>query len=177
MLDRDTPPRGETASIPEPLDPVEDRCSRVAGKNEITVQRVGRSFLDGALNRDQRLGDDEATENPLPTDLRAAPSIKVDLECFEVEMGDKLGDDVGHRDTRIRDRRPDPVCPFRQAALLMQTLSMQREVQSFALFFGGDTKAAEKTHELQDDERSDDAPQTDRDDADDLDAELTEVAR
>ena len=90
VLDRDHAPRGEALAVADAVDVVDDRHLRIAGQQEIGVQRMRRPALDGAGGGDQRLADHLAAEHALPADLRAAAAEQVHLELFEIEDGQQV---------------------------------------------------------------------------------------
>ena len=96
MLDRLTATGREAAPVAQALDLVDDRRRRVAAEKEISVQRMGGGFFDGALRRDQSLGDHQPAENPLPADLRAAAPKQIVLDFLQIENVEKIGDRLGH---------------------------------------------------------------------------------
>ena len=94
VLDRDHAAGGEALAVADAVDLVDDRHLRVAGEQEIGVQRMRRALrhaLDGAASRDQRLADDLAAEHALPAALRRAAAKEVYLERLEIEDGDEIG--------------------------------------------------------------------------------------
>ncbi len=65
VLDRDDPARREGPPVADAVDLVEDRDRRVAGAQEVGVQRVHPPALDGAAGGHERLRGDLAAEDPL----------------------------------------------------------------------------------------------------------------
>jgi hypothetical protein len=95
-LDRDDAARREAASVADPVDVVDDRDARVAGSQEVRVQRVHHSVLDRAARGHKRLSRDLATEHPLPVLVRAQATEQVDLELFEMQQLDELVQRTSH---------------------------------------------------------------------------------
>jgi hypothetical protein len=94
VLDRDDPPRGERAAVAHPLDLVEDRHRRIAGAQEVGVQRVdvaGR-VVDRPCRRHQRLAGHLAPEDALALLLWGDPSEEVHLDGLEIEHPDEVVD-------------------------------------------------------------------------------------
>ena len=97
VLARDDAPGRERPAVPQPLDVVDDRHRRVAGPQEVRVQRVHVAVLGhGADARDQGLGGHLAAEHPLAVGLRLATPEQVDVERLDVEERDELVGGGGH---------------------------------------------------------------------------------
>src|SRR5204863_5588954 len=78
VLDADDAARGKALAIADAVDLVDDRDRRIAGPQEIAVQRVDMAVaVDRAGCRDQGLADDEAAEDALPADLRARAAVEI----------------------------------------------------------------------------------------------------
>ena len=88
VLDRDDAAGGEAAPVADPVDLVEDRHGRVAGAQEVGVQRVHEAagIVDRAGRGDQRLAGDLAAEDPLAVLVGRAAAEDVDLDRLEVEQ-------------------------------------------------------------------------------------------
>jgi hypothetical protein len=90
-LDRDHPARGERTAVPDPVDLVHNRNTRVAAADEVRVQRVHMPFRrDSPAGRDQRLAGDLPAEHPDRAVGGAHPAEDVVLDAFEVEQCDQL---------------------------------------------------------------------------------------
>ena len=79
----------EAAAVAEPVDLVEDRHRRVAGAQEVGVQRVDEAgrVVDGAGRGDERLAGDLAAEDALAVLVGRAAAEDVDLDRLEREEG------------------------------------------------------------------------------------------
>ncbi len=96
MLDRGDAAGRVALAVAQPLDLVDDRNLRIAGQNEITMQRMRQPSLDGATRRHHRLSDHLAAEHPLPAGLRAVAAKHVHLDRFEIEDGNQVDQALGH---------------------------------------------------------------------------------
>ena len=99
VLDRGDAPGDVAAAVAQPLDLVDDRDRRIAGQDEIAMQRVRQPLLDvldGTAGGDQRLTDHLTAEHPLPTRLRAGAAEQVLLQRLEVEDGNQVDQAFGH---------------------------------------------------------------------------------
>jgi len=85
VLDGDDPPGGEGLPVADPVDLVEDRDGRVAGAQEVAVQRVDPAFVDRAPGRHERLRGDLAPEDALALLVGLDPAEDVDLDGLEVQ--------------------------------------------------------------------------------------------
>lgn len=75
MLHGDHPARTETRSVADAFDLIDDGHKRIARPHEIGMQGMDEPiFVDRPLSRDQRLSNNLAAENTLPSDLRAFAS-------------------------------------------------------------------------------------------------------
>ena len=93
VLDRDDAAGDEALAVADAVDLVDDRHSRIAGPQEIGVQRMRLAIrLDGAGRRDERLAEHLAAENALPTIFRAATAEEVVLERLQVEDAEQVFD-------------------------------------------------------------------------------------
>ena len=88
VLDGDDPAGGEAAPVADPVDLVQDRHRRVAGAQEVGVQRVDEAvrLVDRAGRGDERLAGDLAAEHPLAVLVGRAAAEDVDLDRLEVEQ-------------------------------------------------------------------------------------------
>src|ERR1700751_6456491 len=77
MLDGGHPARREAASIPDPVDLIDDRHLGVARKEEIGVQRMRTAALHGPARGHQGLPNHLATKYPLPPALRTAATEQI----------------------------------------------------------------------------------------------------
>src|SRR6516164_20219 len=99
MLDRSHPPRRVALAVAQPFDLVDDRDLRIAGQNEIAMQRMRQPVFDGTARGHHGLPDHLPAKYPLPARLRAVAAKHVHLECFEVENGNEVDQSFGHRNT------------------------------------------------------------------------------
>ena len=97
VLDRGDAAGGVALAVAQPLDLVDDRHLRIAGQDEIAMQRMRQPALDGAAAGDHRLADHLAAEHPLPRGLRAGAAEQVHLERFEIEDRNQVNQALGHR--------------------------------------------------------------------------------
>ena len=97
VLDRRDLPRGEARSIPEAVDEVDDRRGEIAGEDEVTVKRVGLTRpVDGPARGHERLREHLPAEHSTGSDVPVAAAIDVDLERFEIEEVEEIGERYGH---------------------------------------------------------------------------------
>ena len=90
MLDGRDAPGGEAAAVAHALDVVDDRPRRIAGQQEVGVQRVGDALRrHRAHGRHQRLAQHLAAVDPLPALLRAAAAKQVLLQRLQVQDGEQ----------------------------------------------------------------------------------------
>ena len=87
VLDGDDAPRRETAAIAGTVDLIDDRDLRVAGADEIGVERMAQPLFHGAVGRHQGLGDHLAPENALAGFLIGALAAEeIDFQTLQVEQ-------------------------------------------------------------------------------------------
>ena len=91
----DDPAGGEAAAVADALDLEQDRLARIAGQQEIGVQRMGRAAVDRALRGDERLGEHLPAKDPLPAVLRRMADEAIFACRLEIEQRDKFVS--GHR--------------------------------------------------------------------------------
>ena len=106
MLDGDDASGGEGATIPDPVNLVEDGHGRIAWAQEVGVQRVHLAVLDGSPCRHQRLARHLATEDALALLVGLDAAEDVDLDWLEVEQVDEEVEGFAH----------PPILPPRQVA-------------------------------------------------------------
>ena len=96
VLDRDHAPRREGTAVANPVDGVEHRDLRVAGAQEVTVQRVWQEPVHGPAGGHQRLRQYLAAEQAvdLPALVLAPEDVEVDL--LEIEQLAELVEAVSH---------------------------------------------------------------------------------
>ena len=114
VLDGHDASGGERATVADAVDVVEDRHARIAGTQEVGVQRVHLAVgLDGAGGGHQRLAGHLPTEHPLGLDIGARAPEDVDLDRLEVEQGDEVVDGLLHATScqTGRHRTEPPVRP------------------------------------------------------------------
>ena len=111
VLDGDDAPGGEAAPVADPVDLVEDRHRRVAGAQEVGVQRVhvALRLVDRAARRDQSLAGHLTAEHPLALVVGRAPAEDVDLDRLQVEQRHEVVDG-GHWSCTV-DRMPRAGAP------------------------------------------------------------------
>ncbi len=91
VLDRIDAPRRKTLAVADAVGVEDDGDERIAGQDEIGVQRMRRA-THGARRGDERLRDHLAPEHALPTVLAGErPPKDVDLDRFEIKTGDEIG--------------------------------------------------------------------------------------
>src|SRR5439155_7188703 len=90
MMDRGDTTGRIALAVAQTFDLVDDRDLRIAGQDEIAMDRMRQAALDGAACRDHRLPNHLAAEHPLPTRLRTVASEQVHLELFEIEDGNQV---------------------------------------------------------------------------------------
>src|SRR6185436_13916050 len=83
-------------AVAQPFDLVDDRDLRIAGQDEIAMDRMRQPAFDGAAGRDHGLPDHLTAEHPLPARLRAVAAEQVYLELFEIEDGNEVDEAFGH---------------------------------------------------------------------------------
>src|SRR6185295_13996258 len=88
MLDRNDSPRGEAATIADPVDLVQDGHEWIARTQEVGVQRVDlpAGVVDRASRGHQSVACYLDAEHPLATRVGGAPTEDVDLDRCEVEQ-------------------------------------------------------------------------------------------
>ena len=96
VLDRDHPAGGEAAAVAGAVDLVDHRDRRVAGMDEIGVDRMAGHALDRLVGRAQRLGDDVAAVDAhvILVGLGDMPAEQVHLQALDVEQVDQLLDQL-----------------------------------------------------------------------------------
>ena len=97
VLDRGDPAGRIALAVAQPLDLVDDRNLRIAGQDEIAMQRMRQPAFDGAARRHHRLSDHLPAEHPLPARLRAVAAKQVHLDRLEIENGNQVNQAFGHR--------------------------------------------------------------------------------
>ncbi len=80
VLDGHHAPGREAAPVPAAIDVVDDGRFRIAGAQEVGVQRVDQATLDRLAGRQDRLGQDLPTEHARRPDVAACAPKQVDLE-------------------------------------------------------------------------------------------------
>ena len=88
VLDRHDTAGREAATVTDPVDLVEDRHGRVAGAQEVGVQRMHQpvALVDRACRGDQCLSGHLSAEDPLAVLVGGGASEDVDLDRLEVEQ-------------------------------------------------------------------------------------------
>ncbi len=85
-------------AVADAVDLVHDRRGRIAGAQEVRVQRVhvalgfalADGFFDSAAGGDERLAGDLSAENALALLVWRLPAEDVDLDAFEIEELDEI---------------------------------------------------------------------------------------
>ena len=92
VLDGHHPPGGEALAVTDAIDLVEDRYGRIAGAEEVGMERVHGSarVVDRPGGRHQRLPGHLASEHPLPVLVGGQAAEDVDLDDLQVEQPDQL---------------------------------------------------------------------------------------
>ena len=91
VLDRDDAAGREAAAVADAVDVVDDRDARIAGPQEVRVQRMHVPVgVDGSPRRDQRLPRDLTAEHALTILVGAHAAEQVHLELLELEQVDEI---------------------------------------------------------------------------------------
>ncbi len=92
VLDRDDATRREAPTVADPVHLVQDRPLRIAGPQEVGVQRVdvATGLVDRSARRDERLTGDLAAEHANTILVGRSAPEDVDLDHFEVEQCDEV---------------------------------------------------------------------------------------
>ena len=101
VLDGHDATRGEALAVADAVDVVEDRGHRIAGTQEVGVQRVNPTVavIDGPRGRHQRLSGDLSAEDALTVLLGRSSAEDVDLDGLEIQQGDEVVQSVEVRVT------------------------------------------------------------------------------
>src|SRR5262245_56596003 len=88
VLYRRYPPRGERPAVPDPVHQVDQRHGRIAGPDEVGVQRVHWPvFWHGPPGGDERLTGHLAAEHSLPAFILRAPAAEnVELDLLQIKQ-------------------------------------------------------------------------------------------
>ena len=97
VLDRDDASGGERATVADAVHLVEDRDRGITRAQEVAVQRVDASALDGPARGHQRLRGDLPAEHPLAVLVGADAPEDVDLDRFEIEEFHEKVERFAHR--------------------------------------------------------------------------------
>jgi hypothetical protein len=97
------------AAVADPVDLVDDRDSRIARPQEISLERMYGPVRYGARGGHERLRDHLAAENPLPADLRRPPPIKVHFDRFQIQDLKQGGDGAHLVKSPERMARSEPL--------------------------------------------------------------------
>ncbi len=89
VLDGDHAARGERAPVADPVHLVEDGHGRVAGPEEVGVQRVHLAVFDGAPGGHERLAGHLAAEDALAVLVGLDATEDIDLDRLEVQQVDE----------------------------------------------------------------------------------------
>jgi hypothetical protein len=81
---------GKVAAIPNPLDLINDWRLHIAGTEEVTVQGVDFTPLNGLPGGDQRLPQHLAAEDTGATKVLAVPAEKIFFEFFKRQMFEEI---------------------------------------------------------------------------------------
>ena len=96
VLNRANPAGRVALAVAQPLDLVDDRNLRIAGKDEIAMQRVRQAAFDSAACRHHRLSDHLPAKHPLPARLRAVAAKQVHLNGLKIENRNQVNQAFGH---------------------------------------------------------------------------------
>ena len=86
------PPRGERASVANPVDVIDHWYRGVAFAQKVAMQRMRDATLDGSARRYQRLRSDEAAEDSRPAVVGAESAKEIVIEQLEVEALEQAGE-------------------------------------------------------------------------------------
>ena len=115
VLNRHHPAGGEGAAVADAVDLVEDGHGRVAGSEEVRVERVHAPVLDRATRRHERLPGHLAAEHALAFLVELGAPEDVHLNGLEVQKADEELQGLAHgsilagrhgRPVRVRAHRP-----------------------------------------------------------------------
>src|SRR5215468_426792 len=100
MLNRHNSSGGEAASIPDPVDFIDDGNFGIAGQQEVSVERMRwpiRNRVHRAAGRNQRLANHLAAKHALPPDLRRTPAKQIYLDGLEIKDSEQILYGGGHK--------------------------------------------------------------------------------
>jgi len=89
VLHRHDPARGEALTVADAVDGVQHRDRRIAGTQEVRVERVRGPSFDGAAGSGQRLRRDLPAEQPLALAALVLAAEDVALDLLEREQLDQ----------------------------------------------------------------------------------------
>ncbi len=90
VLHGDDTPRREAFAVANSVDDVQDRHRRIAGAQEIAVQRMRVALRrHRARRRDERLAEHLTAVDALPAFARARAAKMIDVDFFEIEQRDQ----------------------------------------------------------------------------------------
>jgi hypothetical protein len=84
VLDGNHPASSETLAVTNPVNFVEDWDIWVAGTQEVGVERVHVTVIDGSTSSNERLSQDLAAKDPLTFFFWLDTSENIDLNGFEI---------------------------------------------------------------------------------------------
>src|SRR5438445_16206 len=114
VLHRDHPPHDERAPVADAVDLEEDKHPRVAGAEEVRVQRVHAPPLHSAPRRHQRLPGDLPAEHLLPLLVQTTAAEDVLLDLLQVEEAEQVVEGCGHAGRRLPRRAASPPAAVRR---------------------------------------------------------------
>ena len=85
MLNGHHPPRGERAAVADPVHLVEDGNGGISRPQEVSMEGVRSTDVDGAAGGHQRLCGNLTAEHPLAVLVGADPAEDIDLDRLEIE--------------------------------------------------------------------------------------------
>ena len=96
VLNGDHPPGREAVPVPDALHIVDDRGMGIARPQEISMQRMGATPLDGLIGRHKGLAENLAAKDALAADVPAVASKQVIFQPFQAEMCDQILNEMIH---------------------------------------------------------------------------------
>ena len=86
MLDGNDSPHRKTATVTGPIDVINDRSPHITATQEVSVQRVRATAVDGTLRGGQRLTEHLATEDLCAAYITAFATEYVFLDPLQLEQ-------------------------------------------------------------------------------------------
>ena len=104
MLDGHDPPAGEAAAVAAALHLVDDRRVEVAAAQEVGVQGMHETALDGARCRHQGMPEHLPAEHLGRAEVAADAAKEVELDSLQVQQLQQFGEAMIHAGS-VADRR------------------------------------------------------------------------